>query len=87
MKSNYNNKNELPFKRGRMDDVIKPTRPKVRRIRHASIKDATVEMYEDLVQILSNNGIILSNVYSLAADLVKRGWQKHRKIEDLKEQK
>jgi hypothetical protein len=87
MKPNYNSKNESPFKKGRMDDVIKPTRPKVHRIRHASIKDATVEMYEDLVQVFANKGIILSNVYSLAADLIKRGWQKHSKIEDLNEQK
>lgn len=88
MKRNYSNKDDVPsspLKKGRMKDVVKPTRPKVRRIRGASLKDQADELYIDLVQVFANRGITLSNVHTMAMDLVKRGWSKQKRIENPKE--
>lgn len=86
MKQNYSNKDgESPFKKGKMEEVVKPARPKVRRIRRTTTKEVADDLYIDLVQVLANNGITLSKVHSLATALVKRGWVKQQKIESPKE--
>jgi len=71
---NYSNNNDIPFKKGKIKDIVTPTRPKVYRIRRTSTKEVANDLYTDLVQVFANHGITLSNVYSLAAELVKRGW-------------
>ena len=68
-----------------MQDIVKPTKRKVRRLRHASNKAAADTLYLDLVQVFSNYGIQLSKVHSMAMDLVKRGWEKTKRIENLED--
>jgi hypothetical protein len=80
-KLNYpNEKSSSPFKKGRIHDIVKPTRPKVHRICRKSTKEVEQYLYQDLVQVLASKGIILSNVYSLATELVQLGWIKQKKI-------
>ena len=69
-----------PFKKGRIEDIVTPTRPKVKRIHRTSTTEVANDLYIDLVQVLANNGITLSNVHSLAMALVKRGWTRQVKI-------
>ena len=74
-----------PFKKGRIEDIVTPTRPRIKKIRRKSVTETANSLYIDLVQVFANNGITLSNVHTLAMDLVKRGWVKQQQIENPKE--
>lgn len=85
-KLNYSNKDGTsPFKKGKIQDVVKPTQSRTRRVRYTSNREVADSLYIDLVQVLANNGITLSNVFSIAKDLMKRGWIKQQKIDKPKE--
>lgn len=80
---------ESPFKRGDMREIVEPRarRSRWRSADKKSSNESTINsLYRDLVQVFANNGITLSRVYTLAAQLVARGWVKHRKIDTSEEQ-
>lgn len=86
MEQNYSNKDgKSPIKRGRMADVIKPKRPRIRKEHTNSRRDLIVALYIDLVQVLAEHGIELSKVYTIASALSKRGWIRQYTIEDPKD--
>ncbi len=76
---------DSPFRKGRIEDVVTPARPRVKKVRKKSTTETANCLYIDLVQVFANSGITLSNVHSLAMDLAKRGWVKQQQIENPKE--
>lgn len=78
--SNYNNKDESPFKKGRLRDVVKPKKPLVHRTSYKSDKDIVDALTIDLVQVFANVGIIIQNVHTIAKGLVQLGWTKSKKL-------
>ena len=81
-KSNYDNNGgrSLPFKKGRLRDVVISKRPRYTRSLCKSDKDITVALVIDLVQALAEVGIVIKNVYSIAKILTQLGWVKSKKI-------
>jgi len=82
-KLNYNNddKSSSPFKKGRLNDIVKPKRPRHTRPLYKSDKDITDALVIDLVQVLADVGICLKNVHTIARGLIKLGWTKTKKLE------
>lgn len=78
--SNYSNKGESPFKKGRLSDVVKPKKPLVHRTSYKSDKDIVDALTIDLVQMFAEVGIIIQNVHTIAKGLVKCGWIKSKKL-------
>jgi hypothetical protein len=77
---NRNTKEGPPFVKGDIREVVKRRKSLIRREKVGSDKDTIAAMTADLVQVLAENGIELKNVYSLAKALVKKGWQRTKKI-------
>jgi hypothetical protein len=78
--SNYSNKGESPFRKGRLGDVVKPKKPLVHRTSYKSDKAIVDALTIDLVQEFANIGIIIQNVHTIAKGLVKCGWVKLKKL-------
>ena len=86
-KLNYNNNNNnnnngrsSPFKRGRLNDIVKPKRFRYTRSLYTSDKDIVDALTIDLVQVLADVGICLKNIHTIAKGLVQLGWVKSKKI-------
>lgn len=78
--SNYSNKGESPFKKGRLGEVVKPKKPLVHRTSYKSDKDIVDALTIDLVQVFANVGIIIQNVHTIAKGLVQLGWVRQKKL-------
>ncbi len=78
--SNYSNKGESPFKKGRLGDVVKPKKPLVHRVSYKADKDVVDALIIDLVQVFAEVGIIIQNVPTIAKGLAKCGWIKSKKL-------
>lgn len=78
--SNYSNKGESPFKKGRLGEVVKPKKPLVHRTSYKSDKDVVDALTIDLVQMFAEVGIIIQNVHTIAKGLAKCGWVKLKKL-------
>ena len=82
-KLNYNNNGRSsPFKRGRLNDIVKlkPKRFRYTRSLYTSDKDIVDALTIDLVQVLADVGICLKNIHTIAKGLVQLGWVKSKKI-------
>ena len=82
-KSNYSNDGESssPFKKGRLQDIVKPKRLRHTRFVGKSDRDVANELTIDLVQVFADVGICLHNVHTIARGLVRLGWVKLKKLE------
>ena len=82
-KSNYSNDGESfsPFRKGRLQDIVKPRRPRHTRVTGKSDTDVANELTIDLVQVFADIGICLQNVHTMARGLVRLGWVKLKKLE------
>ena len=80
MKNSNYNKDESPFKKGRLRDVVKSKKPLVHRTSYKSDKDVVDALTIDLVQVFANVGIIIQNVHIIAKGLVKLGWVCQRRV-------
>jgi len=78
---NYNKKNESPFKKGEMKDIVKPKCPRFQRITQRSDEDVIIDLQVDLVQVLASVGIQIQNIYTICKKLADKGWVKTKKIE------
>ena len=78
--SNGRNKS-APIKGGRLSDVVRPRKRLFTRVLPDSTTATANELKADLVQALADMGIVISNVHSLARQLVEKGWARVKKIE------
>lgn len=78
---NYTNDGNRALRKGRISDVVKLRKRLFTRIPHRDVAETTTELSVDLVQILTDLGIILSNTHTIARLLVSRGWRKIKQIE------
>ena len=78
---NYSNNRGRPIKKGRMNEVVKPKKRLFSRQTRQDKTVATNEMQLDLVRILTDLGIVLSNTRTISGRLIDAGWVKHTKIE------
>ncbi len=70
----------IPVKAERLSDVVKPRKRRFTRI-PVNTPTVTVEdLRVDLVQVLSDAGIVLSGVHQLARKLVERGWARTKNV-------
>ena len=77
-KSNYNRDKHSPFKKGKVEDIIKPKKPRVHKVFYKSDKDVIDALTIDLVQILADVGIIIKSgtVRNIAKGLSRLEWTK-----------
>jgi len=80
---NYSNDDgsSSPFKKGRLNEIVKPKRPRHTRSSYKSDKDAIDALVIDLVQVFADVGIVIKNIHTIAKGLIKLGWVKLKKIE------
>lgn len=71
----------IPVKAERLSDVVKPRKRRFTRIPVDTPAVTVEDLRIDLVQVLSDAGIVLSGVHQLARKLCERGWAKVKKIE------
>lgn len=78
---NYSKNKSAPVKGGRLSDVVKPRKRRFTRVPAETPAEVVVALKMDLVQVLADLGIVLSNVHTIARHLVQKGWIQSKKIE------